>query len=121
MVRARRCQRCHEAGVDATRYWHPGMRYKDEFAWEVRVDAGTLNAFCAAGGYICFYTGILKFLDTEAQVAGVMGGARWRTPTAGIPQTTDQELRYFDAFGHIGGRQCERFDKDSRPDGAEER
>lgn len=50
------------------------LQYKDEFAWEVRViDAETLNAFCAPGGYIYFYTGILKFLDTEAQVAGVMG------------------------------------------------
>lgn len=51
-----------------------GLKYKDKFAWEVRViDSDVLNAFCAPGGYIYFYTGILKFLDTEAQVAGVMG------------------------------------------------
>lgn len=50
------------------------LKYKNDFAWEVRViDSGVLNAFCAPGGYIYFYTGILKFLDTEAQVAGVMG------------------------------------------------
>lgn len=50
------------------------LKYRSEFEWQVRViDAETLNAFCAPGGYIYFYTGILKFLDTEAQVAGVMG------------------------------------------------
>lgn len=50
------------------------LRLRNEFAWEVRVlDAPTLNAFCAPGGYIYFYTGLLKYLDTEAEVAGVMG------------------------------------------------
>lgn len=49
--------------------------YKDEFAWRIRVikDDSTLNAFCTPGGYIYVYTGILKFLDNEAQLAGVMG------------------------------------------------
>lgn len=50
------------------------VKLKDKFDWEVRViNADMLNAFCAPGGYIYFYTGILKFLDTEAEVAGVMG------------------------------------------------
>jgi len=33
----------------------------------------TLNAFCTPGGYIYFYTGIIKYLDNEAELAGVMG------------------------------------------------
>jgi predicted Zn-dependent protease len=31
-----------------------------------------LNAFAAPGGYMYFYTGIIKYLDNEAQFAGVM-------------------------------------------------
>ena len=48
--------------------------YKEEFAWEVRIihDDDVLNAFCAPGGYMYYYTGIIKFLDNEAQLAGVM-------------------------------------------------
>ena len=48
---------------------------KDEFAWRLRVihDDSTLNAFCTPGGYIYIYTGILKFLDSEDQLAGVLG------------------------------------------------
>lgn len=49
--------------------------YKDEFKWRVRIiqDDSTLNAFCTPGGYIYVYTGILKFLDSEDQFAGVLG------------------------------------------------
>jgi predicted Zn-dependent protease len=49
--------------------------YKDDFNWRLRIikNDSTLNAFCTPGGYIYIYTGILKFLDNEAQLAGVMG------------------------------------------------
>jgi len=49
--------------------------YADKFAWDVDIirNDTILNAFCAPGGYICVYTGIIKFLDNEAQFAGVMG------------------------------------------------
>lgn len=49
--------------------------FKDDFGWRLRVihDDSTMNAFCTPGGYIYIYTGILKFLDTEAEFAGVMG------------------------------------------------
>jgi len=36
-------------------------------------DDSTLNAFAAPGGYIYIYTGILKFLDSEDQFAGILG------------------------------------------------
>lgn len=51
------------------------VRYKDQFAWEVKIidDPETLNAFAAPGGYIYVYTGLIKFLDSEDQLAGVMG------------------------------------------------
>lgn len=49
--------------------------YKDEFQWRLRIihDDSTLNAFCTPGGYIYIYTGILKFLESEDEFAGVLG------------------------------------------------
>lgn len=49
--------------------------YKNEFPWRIRIikDDNTLNAFCTPGGYIYVYTGIIKYLDNEMQLAGVMG------------------------------------------------
>lgn len=51
------------------------VEHKDDFKWQVRIinDDNTLNAFCTPGGYIYFYTGIIKYLDNESQLAGVMG------------------------------------------------
>lgn len=51
------------------------VAYRDQFAWNVKIinDDKTLNAFCTPGGYIYVYTGIIKFLDSEDQLAGVMG------------------------------------------------
>jgi beta-barrel assembly-enhancing protease len=51
------------------------VHHKDDFVWEVKIikDDNTLNAFCTPGGYIYVYTGIIKYLDTEDQLAGVMG------------------------------------------------
>lgn len=51
------------------------VAHKEDFAWEVYIidDDNTLNAFCTPGGYIYVYTGLIKFLDSEDQLAGVMG------------------------------------------------
>ena len=51
------------------------VQYKDKFAWEVKIikDDKTLNAFATPGGYIYVYTGLIKYLDSEDQLAGVMG------------------------------------------------
>jgi predicted Zn-dependent protease len=49
--------------------------YKNTFPWQIRIikDDNTLNAFCTPGGFIYVYTGIIKYLDNETQLAGVMG------------------------------------------------
>lgn len=49
--------------------------FKEEFPWRLRIihNDSTLNAFCTPGGYIYVYTGILKFLDNESELAGVLG------------------------------------------------
>lgn len=51
------------------------VEHKDDFVWQVRIidNDTTLNAFCTPGGYIYFYTGIIKYLENEAELAGVMG------------------------------------------------
>jgi predicted Zn-dependent protease len=51
------------------------VKHKNDFEWRIRIieDDSTLNAFCTPGGYIYVFTGILKFLDSEDQLAGVMG------------------------------------------------
>ena len=50
------------------------LTHKNDFDWTLTIieDDETINAFCAPGGYIFVYTGILKFLDNEAELAGVM-------------------------------------------------
>jgi predicted Zn-dependent protease len=51
------------------------LAYKDDFAWQVKIirDDNIKNAFCTPGGYIYVYTGLIKYLDSEDQLAGVMG------------------------------------------------
>ncbi|RME94237.1 MAG: peptidase M48 [Bacteroidetes bacterium] len=51
------------------------VAYAREFPWEVKIidDDETLNAFATPGGYIYVYTGLIKFLDSEDELAGVMG------------------------------------------------
>lgn len=51
------------------------VAHKDDFGWRLRIikDDSTLNAFCTPGGYIYVYTGLMKFLDSEDQLAGVIG------------------------------------------------
>lgn len=50
------------------------LRYPQKFPWKVTIikNDEVLNAFAAPGGYMYFYTGLIKFLDNEAQFAGVM-------------------------------------------------
>lgn len=50
------------------------IKHKKDFVWKLRIieDDSTLNAFCVAGGYIYVYSGLIRFLDNEAQLAGVL-------------------------------------------------
>lgn len=48
--------------------------YKDEFPWEIYIvhDDEMGNAFCAPGGYIFIYTGLMKYVHNVDELAGVM-------------------------------------------------
>ena len=50
------------------------IAYADKFVWKVRIikDDATVNAFAVPGGYLYFYTGLMKKLDNEAELVGVM-------------------------------------------------
>lgn len=50
------------------------LNHADDFVWKVRLirDDDVLNAFAVPGGYMYFYTGLIKYLDDEAQFAGVV-------------------------------------------------
>jgi len=50
------------------------VAYSDQFEWKVRIikDDATVNAFAVPGGYLYFYTGLIKVLDNEAEFVGVM-------------------------------------------------
>lgn len=51
------------------------VQYRNEFEWKLHIihDDNTLNAFVTPGGYIYVFTGLIKYLDTEDELAGVMG------------------------------------------------
>lgn len=53
----------------------PDVKYRGTFPYQVEIinDDNTVNAFCTPGGYIYVYTGLLKMLDNEASLAGVLG------------------------------------------------
>lgn len=52
----------------------PEVEYRGQFAYKVTVinDDRTLNAFATPGGYIYVYTGLLRYLENEAAIAGVL-------------------------------------------------
>ena len=51
------------------------VTHAEDFDWELKIihDDKTLNAFAAPGGFIYVYTGLIKYLESEDQLAGVMG------------------------------------------------
>jgi predicted Zn-dependent protease len=51
------------------------VQHAGVFDWETYIvhDDETLNAFAAPGGYIYVYTGLIRFLEHEDELAGVMG------------------------------------------------
>ncbi|TGE14387.1 M48 family metalloprotease [Hymenobacter elongatus] len=50
------------------------LTYRTEFPWDVKiVEKEDKNAFATPGGHIYVYTGLIKYLDREAELAGVIG------------------------------------------------
>lgn len=53
----------------------PKIQYRDLFAYDrVKIiDADILNAFCTPGGFIYVYAGLIRYVDAEDHIAGVLG------------------------------------------------
>lgn len=70
------------------------VTYKDRFAWEIKIihDDETLNAFATPGGYIYVYTGLIKYLDAEYELAGVVGH---EIAHADLRHSTDQLTKQY--------------------------
>ncbi|OON70396.1 peptidase M48 [Hymenobacter sp. CRA2] len=51
------------------------LKYRNQFPWDVKLikDDATQNAFATPGGHIYVFTGLVKFLDNESELAGVLG------------------------------------------------
>ena len=51
------------------------VKHKNDFVWKYYIidDPNTVNAFATPGGYMYIYTGLMKYLDNEAQLAAVIG------------------------------------------------
>ncbi len=89
------------------------VEHRRAFAWQVKIinDDKTLNAFCTPGGYIYVYTGLIKYLDSEDQLAGVMGheiahaanrhSTRQMTKMFGIQVLADALSGNRKAFGEV--------------------
>ena len=51
----------------------PSIKYKDVFPYKFQIiDDTIINAFCTPGGYIYVYTGLMRYIDNEATLAGIM-------------------------------------------------
>jgi beta-barrel assembly-enhancing protease len=52
----------------------PDIVCRNQFAYKFDIieDDSTVNAFCTLGGYVYVYTGLLKILDDEATLTGVL-------------------------------------------------
>lgn len=51
------------------------VQYLDEFVWDIHIieNDSVLNAFATPGGYLYVYTGLIKYLDQEDDLMGVLG------------------------------------------------
>lgn len=66
----------HLARIVDTVVDSPGVKYREIFAYDrVRIihDDDVLNAFCTPGGFIYVYSGLIRYLDAEDHLAGVLG------------------------------------------------
>ena len=74
----------------------PDVKKRGVYAYrfEIIADDKTINAFCTPGGYIYVYTGLLKFLDNEASLAGVIGHEIAHAERRHAPRRMTTQLGY---------------------------
>ncbi len=67
--------KAYVVGITSKILSSPEVKKRGIYPYKVEIiaDDKTINAFCTPGGFIYVYTGLIKFLDNEAALAGVMG------------------------------------------------
>lgn len=86
------------------------LAHAKDFNWRIRIikDDTTQNAFCTPGGYIYVYTGLIKYLESEDQLAGVMGHemahAEKRHSTDALTRSLGAEILLNLVFGQGKGQ-----------------
>ncbi len=101
---------CRELGKLSHR---PGLDYKIKV-----LDSPVVNAFAVPGGYIYFTRGILAYLNSEAQLAGILGHelghitarhsaeqytkAQFAQIGLGIGMLLSETFRNYSSFAHLG-------------------
>ncbi|MCS7082875.1 MAG: M48 family metalloprotease [Bacteroidetes bacterium] len=61
-------------GIVDTLLRHNSVPHEEVFRYRVSLVRGeTVNAFATAGGYLYVYTGLLKQVESEAELAGILG------------------------------------------------
>ncbi len=51
----------------------PEIKYEDVFVYKVEIiNSDVINAFATPGGYIYVYTGLIKYIESEAEMAAVL-------------------------------------------------
>ncbi len=84
--------------------------HANDFTWRIRIikDDTTQNAFCTPGGYIYVYTGLIHYLESEDQLAGVMGHemahAEKRHSTDALTRSLGAEILLNLVFGQGKGQ-----------------
>lgn len=81
------------------------VTHKDDFEWRLRIinNDTILNAFCTPGGYIYVYTGLIRYLDSEDELAGVLAH---EIGHADLRHSTSQMTKLYgvdELLGLIGG------------------
>jgi len=73
----------------------PAIKYKGVFPYKLEIihKDSIINAFCTPGGYVYVYTGLLKYIDSEAALAGVLAHE------IAHAENEHSSKRMFDAFG----------------------
>jgi predicted Zn-dependent protease len=66
--------KAYVTGIVTTILASPEIKKRSVYPYQVEIirDDSTVNAFCIPGGYLYVYTGLMKFIDNEATLAGIL-------------------------------------------------
>ncbi|MFC2137891.1 M48 family metalloprotease [Bacteroidota bacterium] len=88
------------------------LSYAGDFTWPIKIiDEDVLNAFCAPGGYMYYYTGLIKYLDNEAQFAGVMAHEMAHADKRHVTKTLYTEMAASFLINAVLGKEPSEMEK----------